>query len=339
MRVVPPDKLWFVRAGSHGVHAAEFRSDSLFAIGWKEAGPIAAAASDEECEKLFSQHYPDRKEGTRRAHLGVVKRFVRSIAIGDGAITYDPDLRSYLLGIVQSESKWRDEHPLARYRMVSWTHEVARDGLSVETRNSLGSVGAMFMVSAEARDELWKTARSIGSLPPPARDDVPSPMSDDVMAEVQQDQEQAANEFIEDRIMRLSREQILLLVGGILRAMGFHTRVVDAGPDCSHDIFASPDGLGLNEPRVFVEVKHRKGSVDAAAVRALLGGRRSGDRCVYVSTGGFGQDAQHEAERAGVPTQLVNLARLRELLVEHYEQLDSATRSVVPLKRIYWPVE
>jgi len=80
--------------------------------------------------------------------------------------------------------------------------------------------------------------------------------------------------------------------------MGYHTTVAADGSDRGADIFASPDGLGLQEPRIFVEVKHRSGSMGADELRKFLGGRRAGDRCLYVSTGGFTKAARYEAERA-----------------------------------------
>jgi restriction system protein len=128
------------------------------------------------------------------------------------------------------------------------------------------------------------------------------------------------------------------LVAGILRAMGYRTVVSDTGSDRGVDIFASPDGLELQEPRIFVEVKHRtRTTMGAKEIRAFLGGRKHGDKCLYVSTGGFTKDAHYEAERASVPTTLINLPELRKLLVEHYEDLDAEARALVPLKRLYWP--
>ena len=44
------------------------------------------------------------------------------------------------------------------------------------------------------------------------------------------------------------------LVAGILRAMGLKTKISNKGPDRGKDIIASPDGLGLENPRIFVEV-------------------------------------------------------------------------------------
>ncbi len=85
-------------------------------------------------------------------------------------------------------------------------------------------------------------------------------------------------------------------------------------------------------------MKHRSQVIGAREVRAFLGGRKRGDRCLYVSTGGFTKDAHYEADRADVPIALVTMPRLRALLLEHYENLDPETRALVPLRRLYWPV-
>lgn len=145
--------------------------------------------------------------------------------------------------------------------------------------------------------------------------------------------------LVEDRIMKLSPSEVPELIAGILRAMGYKTRVSKPGPDRGVDVFASPDGLGLQEPRIFVEVKHRSTAMGAPDLRALLGGRKPGDRCIYVSTGGFTKDAHYEADRSSIPLSLVDLERLRELLVHHYEKADAETRTLVPLSRLYWPVD
>ena len=126
-------------------------------------------------------------------------------------------------------------------------------------------------------------------------------------------------------------------VAGLLRAMGYKTRVSPVGPDRGRDIFASPDGLGLEDPRIFVEVKHRSGAMGAPAVRSFLGGRRPGDRCLYISTGGFARDAMYEADRASVPISLLDLDDLVTLALEHYERLDVEGQRLLPLKRLYWP--
>src|SRR5260370_34893747 len=96
-------------------------------------------------------------------------------------------------------------------------------------------------------------------------------------------------------------------VGGVLRAMGYKTQVAAPGADRRRDIIASPDGFGFQEPRIIVEVKHRKGTIGAPDVRAFLGGLRQRDNGLYVSTGGFTREAGYEAERANPHLALLGL--------------------------------
>ena len=101
---------------------------------------------------------------------------------------------------------------------------------------------------------------------------------------------------------------------------------------------ASPDGLGLESPRIKAEVKHRPTtSIGSGDVRSFIAGLREGDRGVYVSTGGFTKDARYEAERSINPVTLVNLDDLATLVVSHYEAFDVDGRTLLPLVRIYMP--
>ena len=86
-----------------------------------------------------------------------------------------------------------------------------------------------------------------------------------------------------------------------------------------------------------VRSAHRTAQVDSKAVRSFVGGRRKGDKCLYVSTGGFSKDAHYEADRAEVALTRVTLPRLRQLVVDFYDKLDAETRAMVPLRRLYWP--
>lgn len=337
------NRTWIVRAGKNATQIDDFRTNSLVAIGWHATGPIAATDSDESVTALFDRTFPSAKPMSRRVWQAQVLRFLREIQPGDAVATYDPNVRVYLLGKVVGQPEWR-EGPMPRVRKVNWTHQTLRDGLSVETRNSLGAIASFFRPSEEASDELWAKAMPLGSpaadAPPPIAPQ-PSPSGDTEAAstELREDIREKSEQFIEDRIAALDWQQMQELVAGILRGMGYRTTIAADGADRGVDIFASPDGLGLQEPRIFVEVKHRNGSMGADELRKFLGGRRAGDRCLYVSTGGFTKEARYEAERANVPLTLIPLPKLRELLLQNYEGLDPATRALVPLQRLYWPVE
>ena len=334
-----PGPIWIVRAGERAAFVDEFLQDGVVAIGWADAGPVEATVPDEELDRRMATAYPDEKEGWRRVAAAMIRRFAREVHAGDLIATYDRNRRVYPLGTVVGDLQWRD-HNLARVRKVKWTHEVDRDLLSVTARNSLGAIATMFRLGPEVAAEMWAKAQPIGAAAPLVA--LPSASDDDVETEelVLREVEAKAQQFVEDRLARLDWREMQDLVAGILRAMGYRTRLAADGPDRGVDIFASPDGLGLQEPRVFVEVKHRRSEqMGAPQIRAFLGGRKPGDRCLFVSTGGFTKEARYEADRSAVPLTLLTLADLRDLLIEHYDNVDAATRSLVPLRQIHWPAD
>jgi len=119
--------------------------------------------------------------------------------------------------------------------------------------------------------------------------------------------------------------------------MGYKTRISPEGSDRGKDIVASPDGFGFENPRIVVEVKHRSGPVGSQQLRSFLGGRHQNDRGLYVSTGGFTKDALYEADRAAIPISLMSIDDVVSAIIEHYENMDPATRQLLPLKRVYCP--
>jgi restriction system protein len=329
-------RFWFVRAGEGAAWVDEFISQGVVAIGWKQVGYVDPNVSDAELAKRFQAAFPQERDGSRKAWAAQIKRFLREIKVGDAVATYDLEQRRYFLGTIESDAQWRDAD-VPRFRKVNWTHQVFRDQLSAQTRNALGAIVTLFLVSEDASGELRARAVPIGAQPlaEPSHETPADEASEEL---VRDETVKRAEQFIEDQIAKLNWSQLQELVAGILRAMGYKTRVSDPGSDRGVDIFASPDGLGLQEPRIFVEVKHRVGTgMGSQEIRAFLGGRKPGDKCLYVSTGGFSKDAKYEANRANVPLELVTLTELRNLLIEHYENLDAETRSLVPLRRIYWP--
>lgn len=129
------------------------------------------------------------------------------------------------------------------------------------------------------------------------------------------------------------------LTAAILRTMGYKAKVSPKGPDRGVDVIASPDGLGLTQPRIKAEVKHRKGSMGAPNIRGFIGALRDGESGLYISTGGFSREARYEAERSTFPLTLVDLDDLTDLTVSHYDNFDLEGRALVPLVRMYWPVD
>lgn len=254
-------------------------------------------------------------------------------------MTYSSETRLYHAGEVVGNYQYAldkvEDYP--HTRAVKWIGSVPRDDLSAPSRNTLGAIQTIFTIG-----EAWKEIAALlsGKKPAPPADFEEEEEEESELADIREDTVGRSHEFIKDAVQKLSWEEAQELVAGILRAMGYKTRVSGRGADRGKDVIASPDGLGLEEPRIRVEVKHRVGeTMGAPEVRSFIGAMRQGDRGLYISTGGFTKEAHYEAERATNPITLVDMDFLAELLVTNYEQLDTETRALVPLVKFYWPVK
>ena len=327
--------MWMVRAESDSSLFQPFISHGVVAIGWAEVGDLQAFSSREEILSMVRQQYPDWKKGAHITSASMLHRFSKEIEPEDAIITYDRTRRVYAVGSIKEryrfDPRFNADYP--NVRDVEWTAtEVSRDGLATATRNTLGSTLTLFRIPEPAEQDILRVTQGRGEVPPP----------DELIEEEEEllhDLQSRSLEFIKDRLVQLDWGDMQKLVAGLLRAMGYKTRISAVGPDRGKDIVASPDGFGFESPRIVAEVKHRpNSSMGSQEIRSFVGGRHPEDKGLYVSTGGFTQDARYEAERAKVPVTLMGLDELVEALVDYYEHMDAETRRLVPLRRVYWPV-
>jgi restriction system protein len=326
---------WFVRAGRDGWALEQFISKGVVAIGWDELGDLSKIKTITELEEKSEEAFKDSREGQKRNFLGQLTSFRFNMNKGELAITYDPSTRTYHVGTIVGDCEWKPD--LVEYfptiRRVKWESSVSRDDLSPSTRNSLGAIQTIFKPSSEAVKEILAKIKG-ESYVPQAENTIDVGSNTLASGIIEQ-----ADELIKDKIVKLSWEQMQELVAGILRAMGYKTKVSGPGPDRGVDISASPDGLGLTHPRIFVEVKHRQNEqIGSKDIRNLIAGRNAQqDKCLFVSIGGYSKDAKLEADRSSVPVTLLDLDDLAGLLVQYYENTDPGTKALIPLVKIYWP--
>ena len=325
---------WMVRAGRGGRNVDTFRDEGIVALGWSELGGLDGLDTREAILARMQAAYPSYSAQSAAMAAGMVHRFLNEMQQGDRVVTYDPGTRLYACGRIEGDPVHRPEttdESLSFRRGVVWDHETSRDDLDQAARNSLGSIATLFRVAPHAEAQLW----------PDAAAPRPAALRGDAKGEDATDQRtdlaEQASERVKDLILSLGHAEVERLVAGLLRAMGFQSRTSAPGPDRGIDVVASPDGFGLLEPRIVAEVKHRKGPMGAPDVRAFLGGRRAGDRALYVSTGGFTREARYEAERATVPTTLMDVEDLAVAIQDRYEAFDVESRTLLPLRRVYVP--
>lgn len=182
----------------------------------------------------------------------------------------------------------------------------------------------------------WKSGQPEGE---PRGEDEPADAISGKAASVTFEQaEEEAWKEIEQYLRGMNPYDFQDLVASLLRAMGYHVSwVAPPGKDGGIDVLACADPLGTRPPRIKVQVKRQAQSVTVDGLRSFMALLGEDDVGLFVATGGFTKDAEEEArtqEKRKVT--LVDLERLFDLWVEHYDRLDDAARRRLPLRPIHF---
>lgn len=339
---VSEPRVWVVRAGKGGRNASDFERSGLIAIGFAEAGDPTGLDRDE----LFAQ--VREAVGSRGGHVaGQVDRFARVMSVGDLVIVPDGSTRELLCGRITGAYEYRSEPPIAHFRhvrTVSWIGRRDRDLLPDRVLFTLGSLLAVFL---PAQQDLLREFAVRGVVERGVRDggessEVGSETSDadgGTSAETSAaDQEARNRELIAKRIGRIGGYETQDLVAGVLKALGYTTKVAAPGADGGVDIEACKDALFLQPPLVKAQVKARPGTKTGPDEIRQLNGLfdRVNERGIFISTGGFTASAIAEARQMQI--HLWDLERLTDLFLENYSRLPEAVQDLVPLRQI-WALE
>ena len=331
---------WIIRAGRGGVYAAEWLQRGIVGIGWDLDGADISAMTREQIRCAYSAARPSESKGRVSANVGQVYRFAHEMERGEAIVMYDPSTRLYHMGKIAGPCVVvNGEDGLTYSRTVSWDGVAPRDALSTPSKNSLGGIQTLFSVSSQVMADLkgavtrpTKPQPEVGPADESAAAE--EPVSDAVSYSAPED----GIEAIKDRIVgEVQWDEMERLVAGLLRAMGYFANLTGPGTDGGRDVVASHDALGLDSPCVVAEVKHRKGTMGAPAIRSFIAGLHGNERGLYVSTGGFSKDAHVEAMHASKPVRLIDLDEFVRLYVENYVSMDEETRKILPLTCIWCP--
>lgn len=329
---MPDPQVWVVRAGVNNEIAPEVEKASAIAIGWSEMGDPTKLSSRDEFKSRYRSIYSEDSEAKVGIGAGQVYRFVREMQKGDFALTPIAVSREILVGRVIGDHVF-DPQVISKYypnvRKVKWLKKVSRDDVSVPFRNALGGIMTVFIVNSHVQE----VKSLLGEQPAVEVPEVEQPP-------FYEDTRKKADEMISDLLNRIGAYDFQDLVAGILQAMGFRTKVSPPGPDGGVDIRAFPDAFGFEPPRIRVQVKHRKGQATQQEVQQFAGAvGSSGENYngLFISTGGFTPHASRESEKHPNIT-LIDRQSFVDLLLEHYEKLESQFKALVPLRKVYIPV-
>ena len=148
-----------------------------------------------------------------------------------------------------------------------------------------------------------------------------------------------AIEGIKDFINSKNPYEFQDLVAALLRAMGYYTPFISPkGKDGGIDIIAYQDPLGVQTPRLKVQVKHYpQNPIAADSIRSLKGLINSSEEVgMFITSGRFNNEAERFAREANVHIKLIDGEELISLWQQFYEKMNDDDKYLLPLHPIYF---
>ncbi len=321
--------MWGIHAGHTGDADSLFKKGYI-AIGWEEMGNMSSTKADREAFKAaVAKTYPQASPASVANQAGQIFRFVCEMKPGDMVVYASKRFRKVHIGRIEGpyryDPKLSSGYP--NLRKVTWHKEVARTEFTQGALYEIGSALSLFRVKNYA-DEFLAAVEAKTSRPIEV---------DPTIKVVAEEIENNTRDFVLKQLAQeLKGHPFAEFVAHLLNIMGYRTRVSPEGPDGGVDILAHKDELGFEPPIIKVQVKSTEGSVGDPITSALYGKVGPSEHGLVVTLGSYTPQAQAFA-KSKTNLRLIDGEELVDLILTHYEKLDSRYKGVIPLKRVYAP--
>lgn len=331
--------VWTVKGGSHGEWEDRMLERGYLGLNgeyWTDLPNLEDVESREELATLFRQMYPEKAEKSAATYVAQLWSLLRRMDQGDLVVLPLKTTGTIAVGRIAGSYAYVTHlgQDVRHTRPVEWiATDVPRDAFDQDLLYSFGAFltfGRVRREEAETRVLAALEERSRGQRRPTADVDVP-----DVTEEP--DIEVLAREQVRQHISRnFAGHALAQLVAAILEAQGFSSvSPSEPGPDGGVDILAGSGVLGLDSPRLVVQVKTGQAGVDEfRALRGVVESFRA-DQGLLVAWRGFKGKVRQEARQSYFAARLWDAEDLLDELFSIYGELPDDLRSQLPLQRLW----
>ena len=340
-------KLYLVRAGKSGEDEEYALEHNLAVIGFREVPTLAEAKTWLDIQKIIEKSMPAALTRAIGNYAGQLWAFALGMKEGDLVALPRKSTAQIAIGRVSGSYKYINIGGEFRHtRSVRWSHtDIPRIAFQ---KDLLNSFSAFTTVCSISRNDA--VSRVIAVMNGGVDSEVPNALKETSLpatanvedAEDRPDLALAAKDAIAEYIKENFKQHALTeLVNAVLQADGWVTKVSPPGPDGGVDILAGRGLLGLDSPRLAVQVKSQSTQADVTVYRTLQGSMTSfkADQGLLVCWGGFNKPLEKEAKNGHFAVRLWNSADLIEAIFCSYPKLPKDIQARLPLKQIWMLVE
>ena len=343
---------WLIRAGRHGEYEDFNLDNGLAGLGWTDVPDLRTVASREEVGELIRDANPDAKKTSISVQANQLWRFKTEVRVGDLAVLPLKTTGQIALGTVTQGYWYRNvEDPYNRHVVsVDWKRtDLPRSEVGQDLLYSLGSLLTFCAITrndgARRLLKLMSGGQDPGSRSPdkPADDQSGGTVSTDIPDPPEDvDLEGFARDRIREFIgQKFAGHELSRLVAKVLEAEGFTTKSSPPGPDGGIDVFAARGPLGLDSPRIVVQVKSGAAPVGAPVLRELNGvlSTQGADQGLLVAWGGVTRTTRREQRDRFFRVRVWNADDLMDAVFRNYDKFDEELQAELRLKQVWTLIE
>jgi restriction system protein len=334
-------RVWLVRAGGYGEDEQAALDGGLAIIGFADLPDLGKFRDREQVAQKLLEIDRSRNEHRAGNRARQVWTFRAELQKGDIVVLPRKGTGQIALGKVMGEYKFQAVNGELRHtRPVNWVSpDVPR---SVFGQDLLYSFGAFMTVCEITRNNAAERVAAVlarktdPGAPSQAKRDPNVPAAEEGGADF--DIAQAAHDEITAYIRRkFQAHEFARLIDAILRSEGYVTHFSLPGRDGGADILAARGALGLDGPKLCVQVKATESPADVTVFRSLQGSMSSfgAEQGLLVCWGGFNQPTIKESRQHIFTIRLWDQSDVVNALYKNYETLPAELQAELPLKKVW----
>lgn len=336
-------KVYLTRAGKLGEDEDTALESNLAVIGFRDIPSLEAAKDYDTVYSIVEAHMAGAKARAIGNRAGQLWAFAVAMKEGDLVVMPRKLTSQIAVGRVTGPYAYRKVRGEQRHvRPVSWDRpDVPR---TVFEQDLLHSFGAFMTVCNISRNDAERRVAAVfaGRGDPGPRVELEKPRPGTAPQALEPEDLPDLGQLAHDQIVahiqtRFAGHALASLVDAVLRADGWVTKVSPPGADGGVDILGGRGPLGLDAPRLCVQVKSQNNPADVTVYRTLQGTMQTfkAEQGLVVCWGGFNKAVLGEARQGHFTVRLWDSRDLVEAIYRTYDQLPAEIQAELPLKRVW----
>jgi len=345
-------KFWTVRTGKSGERTEWSFANGVVGGGWHEMPDITGVTDKEQLRAIVAEVYGGSKNVVANI-TGQLWSLRTRIQHGDYIVLPIRATSQVAFGQVVNGYKYLagQEDPSRRHVIeVKWLKtDVPKSLLKQDLLYQIGSALTVFEVGNN--DAAYRLEQVMAGKPDPGARSTLSPGSKEENARLSEDsvtEYDSINlaEVAQDEIAKRLQEdfkghELSELVEALLTAEGFKCRNSPPGADGGVDVLAGMGPLGMDSPKLVVQVKSQTSAVGDGVLQQLNGAihRFKADQGLLVTFGGVTGPAKTYLETQYFNIRVWTIDDILQAIYRHYPALDNEMKARLPLKQIWVPIQ